>query len=86
MAWCGALASDLEETADPIQAAWRTAHPEHPLWRMRNDLHWEVARSDRIRVTSKGDALVSSLTDDGVRGGFPEEAFERLMADPVVDA
>lgn len=59
----------------------KTVHPEHPFWRMRRDHIWEVPGSERIAVTSSGDALVGSLHEENAHGGFPKEIYDMFKAD-----
>ena len=59
----------------------KTAHPEHPFWRLRTDGVWEVPGCDRISVTKSGDAHVGSLLREDAHGGFPEEIDSMLRTD-----
>lgn len=58
-----------------------TLHPEHPFWRMQKDGVWEVSNAEHIALTSKGDALVSSLLREDAHGGLLGEIYAGLQAD-----
>ena len=56
----------------------------YPFWRLQTDCIWEVSDADKIRLTSRGDALKGDLVDYDVRGGFTEEVANHLQTDSVL--
>lgn len=69
---------DLLERFGPPR---KTAHPEHPFWRLRNDDLWEVPGGESLPDTSSGDLLKSGLIKNAARGGFPEPIYDLLISD-----
>lgn len=65
----------------------KSAHPEFPFWRLRNDADgalWEVPEADELEVNSKGDVRVSELRRLDVHGGFTVEVDVALRNTPVL--
>ena len=71
--------TDLLREFGPVRTV---DHPEHPFWRMQGDRVWEVNRPDLVKLTSKGDALVSSLLFHSIQGGFPQSIHEEFRHNP----
>jgi putative restriction endonuclease len=61
----------------------RSFHPEYPFWRLQNDDLWEV-QSDAPLQPRKGntDPKRSELIKYSAVGGFPEDIYTLLRADP----
>lgn len=59
-------------------------HPEFPFGRLPNDNLWEVPGSENLSRTASQDFLVGELRKHGVKGGFPERAYELLRHDAEI--
>lgn len=58
----------------------KSVHTEFPFWRLQADGVWVLERSDRVSVTSSGDAHKTALLRDNVRGGLTEDVYDTLRA------
>ena len=54
---------------------------QYPFWRLQTDGIWEVADSEKIRLTDSGDPWKTDLIDYNVHGGFTVDIASRLQAD-----
>ena len=56
--------------------------PERPFGRLPADGLWEIASSEELSRTARGDLLVRELHKGGVEGGFPEPVYDLLRQRP----
>ncbi len=77
------IEGDLGELLRRFDRPKVRVNPHHPFWHLRNDGVWEIPEAKRIAETSKGDAHIRSLRQEGARGGLPEKLFLKLRKDPA---
>ena len=61
----------------------KTVNPDLPFWHLQTSGVWEVPEAERIDLRSSRHAKVSSLRNEGARGGLPAEVFDALQKDRV---
>jgi len=65
----------------------KSYHPEYPFWRLQNDGIWELKNSEQIeRPVGNTDVKRNVLLKYDVAGGFKDDIFNTLAADPEITA
>lgn len=59
----------------PSRSSYR---PEYPFWRLQKDSIWELDGTEKLKLTSSGDAKKKELISYCVKGGFKESIFQEL--------
>lgn len=59
-----------------------TARPHYPFRWLLSDGLWEIPRYSELRKNASGDFNVGQLRELGVEGGFPQDVYGLLRANP----
>jgi len=59
----------------------QVANPNYPFWRLQKDDIWELENTEKVRVSSSGDASVKDLRTYNVKGGFTQTIYDLLMCE-----
>ncbi|MDE2928282.1 MAG: HNH endonuclease [Acidobacteriota bacterium] len=78
------IENSLKELLRRFGPPRKAFHPEFPFNRLRNDKLWEVPGSEILSRTASRDFLVGELREHGIKGGFPEWAYELLRNDSEI--
>lgn len=60
----------------------KSVNTHHPFWRLRNDRIWEIDRPELVTETLAGDAHVSSLLANKIRGGLLKHDYDLFTQNP----
>ena len=80
---------EIEETLTKLLQRFGRPHklsykprPEYPFGRLPADGLWEIAGSEELSRTPRGELRVGELHKGGVEGGFPERVYDLLRRRP----
>jgi putative restriction endonuclease len=63
----------------------KSHHPEYPFWRLQTSDLWEVACNENLRIRrGNSDPLKSELLKNNALGGFKEDIYDFLIAEPEI--
>ena len=54
----------------------------YPFWHLRKDRLWEIDRPELVRMTSAGNAYITDLRENVIRGGLADDFLNALETDP----